>query len=56
MADTKWLEICHLLASEWGGPLALDDWTGFLELSNRHWWFSGRILACHAGDPGSIPG
>ena len=26
--------------------------------SNRelHWWFSGRILACHAGGPGSIPG
>ena len=22
----------------------------------RHWWFSGRILASHAGDPGSIPG
>ena len=21
-----------------------------------HWWFSGRILACHAGGPGSIPG
>ena len=20
-----------------------------------HWWFSGRILACHAGGPGSIP-
>ena len=20
------------------------------------WWFSGRILACHAGGPGSIPG
>ena len=19
------------------------------------WWFSGRILACHAGDRGSIP-
>ncbi|CDW57171.1 hypothetical protein TTRE_0000546101 [Trichuris trichiura] len=19
-------------------------------------WFSGRMLACHAGDPGSIPG
>ncbi|KAK9969785.1 hypothetical protein ABG768_027932, partial [Culter alburnus] len=17
----------------------------------KHWWFSGRILACHAGDP-----
>ena len=24
--------------------------------STRHWWFSGRILACHAGGPGSIPG
>ena len=22
----------------------------------KHWWFSGRILASHAGDPGSIPG
>ena len=21
----------------------------------KHWWFSGRILACHAGDRGSIP-
>ena len=21
----------------------------------RRWWFSGRILACHAGDRGSIP-
>ena len=21
-----------------------------------HWWFSGRIAACHAVDPGSIPG
>ena len=21
-----------------------------------HWWFSGRILASHVGDPGSIPG
>ena len=21
-----------------------------------HWWFSGRILSCHAGSPGSIPG
>ena len=20
------------------------------------WWFSGRILACHAGGPSSIPG
>ena len=24
--------------------------------SDKHWWFSGRILACHAGGPGSIPG
>ena len=22
----------------------------------KHWWFSGRIVACHAIDPGSIPG
>ena len=25
-------------------------------LNNKHWWFSGRMLACHAGGPGSIPG
>ena len=25
-------------------------------LVDVHWWFSGRILACHAGGPGSIPG
>ncbi len=24
--------------------------------SCRHWWFNGRILACHVGDPGPIPG
>ena len=24
--------------------------------STRHWWFSGRILACHVGGPGLIPG
>ena len=23
---------------------------------NKHRWFSGRMLACHAGGPGSIPG
>ena len=22
----------------------------------KHRWFSGRMLACHAGDPGLIPG
>ena len=33
-----------------------------LHFTNKHWmfprhrWSSGRILACHAGDPGSIPG
>ena len=26
------------------------------EVRSKHWWFSGRILASHAGDPGSIPG
>ena len=25
-------------------------------LSNRHRWFSGRMAACHAVGPGSIPG
>ena len=24
--------------------------------SHKHRWFSGRMLACHAGGPGSIPG
>ena len=24
--------------------------------SRWHQWFSGRMLACHAGGPGSIPG
>ena len=24
--------------------------------SREHRWFSGRMLACHAGGPGSIPG
>ena len=27
-----------------------------LERDDKHWWFSGRMLACHAGDPGPIPG
>ena len=25
-------------------------------MKNKQRWFSGRILACHAGGPGSIPG
>ena len=28
----------------------------FFTSNRKHWWFSGRILACHAGGPGSIPG
>ena len=26
------------------------------DLAYLHRWFSGRMLACHAGGPGSIPG
>ena len=29
---------------------------GHLLEYNKHWWFSGRMLACHAGGPGSIFG
>ena len=28
----------------------------FNQVGMKHRWSSGRILACHAGDPGSIPG
>jgi hypothetical protein len=27
-----------------------------LHQAAKHRWFSGRMLACHAGGPGSIPG
>jgi hypothetical protein len=27
-----------------------------LRFISKHRWFSGRMLACHAGGPGSIPG
>ena len=33
--------------------------SSFLDIGTKFkplWWFSGRILACHAGGPGSIPG
>ena len=40
-----------------------DNWTtewSFIPSVNweaeKHRWFSGRMLACHAGGPGSIPG
>ena len=43
------MALCHLCAYKY--------WDEFLSLySTKHWWFSGRILACHAGGPGSIPG
>ena len=29
---------------------------GSIHFLGEHRWFSGRILACHAGGPGSIPG
>ena len=29
---------------------------GFWTEAHKQRWFSGRILACHAGGPGSIPG
>ena len=28
----------------------------FFKILNKHKWSSGRIVACHAIDPGSIPG
>ena len=31
-------------------------WMWTLEAAREHRWFSGRMLACHAGGPGSIPG
>ena len=36
--------------------LQLREVLYFCLFSSAHWWFSGRILACHAGGPGSIPG
>src|SRR4029434_2714430 len=44
-------------------PLATARWflvvsrfRPFFSVCDAHWWFSGRILACHAGGAGSIPG
>ena len=31
-------------------------WTIMAWVTSEHRWFSGRMLACHAGGPGSIPG
>ena len=32
------------------------SWSTTLQSVREHRWFSGRMLACHAGGPGSIPG
>ena len=48
------LEQCRKI-SEWMSISPCDGRHGACEAS-QHWWFSGRILACHAGGPGSIPG
>ena len=32
------------------------SWFTTLQSVREHRWFSGRMLACHAGGPGSIPG
>ena len=34
----------------------LMTWFTTLQSVREHRWFSGRMLACHAGGPGSIPG
>ena len=51
--------IFHLLLDPWSItslPVRTDHTRMCLFAFVEHWWFSGRILACHAGDPGPIPG
>ncbi len=38
------------------GPTLPKSITYACQVGHVHWWFSGRMLACHAGGPGSIPG
>ena len=38
------------------GPPEANFCNNFQLQNYEHRWSSGRILACHAGDPGSIPG
>lgn len=42
------LHFCHLGWHRWVVLGSL--------VQSQHCWFSGRMLACHAGGPGSIPG
>ena len=42
------------LESLYGGQFTFSF--HFCLCTQQHWWFSSRILACHAGGPGSIPG
>jgi hypothetical protein len=45
---------CEIFTQFWR---FLESWLLFCPpLSCQHRWFSGRMLACHAGGPGSIPG
>ena len=46
---------CHLAADSQTRQVILKCIL-ITPLTSKHWWFSGRILACHAGGPGSIPG
>ena len=38
------------------GSLLSLVWLRLGAVLRVHRWFSGRMLACHAGGPGSIPG
>ena len=53
---SKWISLMMEEKQKKHNPCKL--WFSFPEphWAWRHWWFSGRILACHAGGPGSIPG
>ena len=49
--------ICIFLGTAIKFSSVLLTWKDTPEVAlHMHWWFSGRILACHAGGPGSIPG
>ena len=45
-----------LLMNAFSADMVSNFINGHLLEYNKHWWFSDRMLACHAGGPGSIPG
>src|SRR4029434_7126749 len=60
-AQSRWFLVFRPFFSV--DPLATARWflvvsrfRPFFSVCGAHWWFSGRILASHAGGPGSIPG